>query len=442
MTTAEAPAHGAAAAPSSTSDSPDARALWRGGRGPLIGVLVLLLTGVALALVRSGDGGTLHPESPTPDGSLAVTELLADQGVTTTLVGTSAEAAEAAGPDSTVVVAFPQAVPPSRLAALHEDVIAAGGRMVLVSPGQEALDRVAPGVMVAGDDDSRELDPDCSDATAERAGSATMGGRYFDIASGGTVGPATGCYSEYNLPTLVILGEGEGDGTPDGTTLDAPGDTVLLGNRAVLTNDALADHGNAALTLGLLGTRPDVAWYLPNGEEAPPPQDERGLLELAGDNWRWAAGQLAVAALITAIWRMRRLGPVVSERLPVRVRAAETTEGRARLYHRSGARDRAAEALREAARDRLAPLVGTDAGAPVEELTGAVADRARLPVAEVHDVLAGPAPADDSELVALADRLDALERRISPAPTAATRAAGQRPSPTGSPNDRPTKDTP
>ena len=62
--------------------------------------------------------------------------------------------------------------------------------------------------------------------------------------------------------------------------------------------------------------------------------------------------------MLAALWRARRLGPLVTERLPVAIRASETTEGRARLYRKANARDRAAAALRSATRTRLAPLIG------------------------------------------------------------------------------------
>ena len=65
--------------------------------------------------------------------------------------------------------------------------------------------------------------------------------------------------------------------------------------------------------------------------------------------------QLVVAVLVAALWRGRRLGPVVAEPLPVAVRAAETTEGRARLYRRRRARGRAADHLRAAS---LSPALG------------------------------------------------------------------------------------
>jgi hypothetical protein len=99
------------------------------------------------------------------------------------------------------------------------------------------------------------------------------------------------------------------------------------------------------------------------------------------------------------------------------VRASETTEGRARLYHAAKARDRAADALRTATRQRLAPLTGVQAAQAhtPEALLPALATHIGDPAqaAGLQDLLFGPPPGDDAALVSLADRLDALEREVS-----------------------------
>ncbi|WP_341829978.1 DUF4350 domain-containing protein, partial [Streptomyces hainanensis] len=252
----------------------------------------------------------------------------------------------------------------------------------------------------------QERAPDCGLPAATSAGSALLGGRRYQVPA-----DATGCYQAAGMPTLAVLPTGTGDG-----------DTVLLGAAEPLHNEHLAEYGNAALTLQLLGSRPHLVWYLPTAEEAPAVEDQRTLLDLLPPGWRWATLQLLIAALLAALWRARRLGPVVTEPLPVVVHAAETTEGRARLYHQAGARDRAADALRTATRARLAPLVGVPpsaAHAP-DALPAAVAAHAGEPAAAVHELLFGPPPADDRDLVRLADTLDALERRVSPHQTSAT----------------------
>ena len=118
-----------------------------------------------------------------------------------------------------------------------------------------------------------------------------------------------------------------------------------------------------------------------------------------------------MALVLAALWRARRLGPLVAERLPVVVRAAETVEGHARLYQSRRARDRAPPPCAPPAgpgparlglartpgrrRDRAGP------GGPVRWRRGT--DRG---------MLFGPVPADDAALVTLADDLDALEREV------------------------------
>ena len=72
----------------------------------------------------------------------------------------------------------------------------------------------------------------------------------------------------------------------------------------------------------------------------------------------WIVWQLCLAVVLLALWKGRRIGPLVAEELPVVVRASETVEGRGRLYRSRRARDRAADALRTATLQRLLPRLG------------------------------------------------------------------------------------
>ncbi|MCZ9344899.1 DUF4350 domain-containing protein, partial [Streptomyces sp. TRM76130] len=86
-------------------------------------------------------------------------------------------------------------------------------------------------------------------------------------------------------------------------------------------------------------SRPHLVWYLPSLSDTTAPDDgERGLFDLLPAGWLWGALQLFLAAAVAALWRARRLGPLVPEELPVAVRASETVEGRARLYRKVNAR--------------------------------------------------------------------------------------------------------
>jgi hypothetical protein len=138
--------------------------------------------------------------------------------------------------------------------------------------------------------------------------------------------------------------------------------------------------------------------------------------------WFWALlAQLALAALLVALWRARRLGPPVAEPLPVTVRAAETVRGRGRLYQRARARGPALVTLRSAARDRLATVLSLPPDADREAVVGAVAAQIDRPAEEVEELLYGSAPDTDEDLVRMAGELDALVHAVTAPPPATPR---------------------
>ncbi|CAL9520539.1 DUF4350 domain-containing protein [Streptomyces werraensis] len=385
-----------------TSASPTARQVWTRSRGVALALVLLVVAAVAIAVVRSdARHGRLDPRSAAPSGSRAVAELLADRGVDTRVVTTLAEAADAAGPDTTLLVAVPDLLTPRQQTRLRTATEDSGGRTVLVASGVASVERLVPGVMAdpANSLDST-LEPDCDLPAAVRAGSADTGGIRYSSAHP----DADECYRSHRLATLLRVP------APSGT-----GDTVLLGAPDILLNDRLDEHGNASLALQLLGSRPHLVWYLPTPADATAgTEDEKSFFDLLPSGWLWGTLQLFVAAALAALWRARRLGPLVPEKLPVAIRASETVEGRARLYRKADARDRAALALRSATRVRLAPLVGvpgTQAHAP-EALLPALSARLDGDGPSPHTLLFGPPPGDDAALIRLADQLDALERQV------------------------------
>ena len=125
----------------------------------------------------------------------------------------------------------------------------------------------------------------------------------------------------------------------------------------------------------------------------------------------WILGAAAVALLL---WRMRRLGALVTEPLPVTVKAIETTHSRGRLYRKAADRAHAARALRQAARRSLAVRLHLPGSAADDEaaLVRDVARHVNRPLAQVHALLAddAPAPATDDDLISLANALAELER--------------------------------
>ncbi|MGW4748896.1 DUF4350 domain-containing protein [Streptomyces sp. NPDC004290] len=391
-----------------TSTAPTPRQVWGRVRGAALVLALVLAGGLALATLRSTDDhGALDPRSADPHGSRAVAELLKDRGVTVTLVTTLAEATTAASTGSTLLVTTPDLLTDTQQASLRTAMDDSTGRTVLLGAGRTSLTTLAPGVSSAPSTPVRERAPACTLPAATRAGSVDLGGERYETSPGTT---SDACYLSDGLPTLLRL-PGTGSGA---------GDTVLLGSPDILYNSRLDQRGNASLALQLLGSRPHLVWYLPSlsdtsaTTDTPADGTTGNFLALIPSGWLWGTLQLAVAAVLAALWRSRRLGPLVTERLPVALRASEATEGRARLYRKANARDRAASVLRTATRTRLAPLLGVpvqDAHSP-DRLLPALSARLPETTADPRNLLFGPAPADDATLIRLADQLDALEREV------------------------------
>ncbi|GAB3886756.1 DUF4350 domain-containing protein [Microbispora bryophytorum] len=363
----------------------------------LLVVLVLVTAVLPLLLTGEQSGGrTLDPADTSLNGSGALARLLEAHGVEVVRVETPGAAVAAAGPQTLLLV--------TEASFLNRDA----ARRIAEAPGDRLvagavphLDVLASGVRRQGPVRARSRAPQCTLREAVRAGDAYTGGTSFTGPPG-----ATGCYPADDGHALVRY-------TADGHTV------TVLGDASFMTNLRLAEDGNAALALNLAGARPKLVWLAEpdDPDEAGDPGagaegQARSLGDLIPGGVRWAVLQLIVAVALAALWRGRRLGPVVVERLPVVVRAAETVEGRGRLYRSRRARDRAALALRAAAADRLAPRLGLPRTATAEEVAVAAAGRTGRDPAPVLALLCGPPPGDDTALVALAAHLDTLERQV------------------------------
>jgi hypothetical protein len=301
----------------------------------------------------------------------------------------------AAADTGTIVVPYPARLGAADLTRL----VSFGGDIVLIAPAQDVLDTLGTGLTAGPDIPVRSRPPGCGLAAAVTAGSAGLGGLTYSAVGGGS----TSCYDG----SLAIL-------TGNGHRV------IVLGTGSPLTNQELDRDGNAALALGLLDRGPSVAWVLPTGAEVQPASGGSTLTDHLPHGLRWGILQLVIAVVLLALARGRRLGPPVPEQLPVTVRAAETVEGRARLYRAARARQTAAEALREGTRQRLTSRLLPGPGAtPPEELVRAVATRTGRDPGEVASLLYGPddgttqrPPLDDNGLLQLADDLETLDRQV------------------------------
>lgn len=378
----------------------------------LCAVVVLV---VATGLLRPrGNSGPLGTAEAGPEGSLALVRLLGDNGVDVRAADSGPAAlqavAGAAAAQRTVLVTSAQAVSVD----LTRRIVDSGARVVLITPSSRQLAAVLPDVRTAATATSPAAEPGCALRAARRAGGVDLSGRTYAVRGSVRPGAATACYPGSSGAALVrVAGSGR------------RADVDVLGTAGLLRNDSLAAGGAAALALDLLGERPTLVWYRPAAADAiEPGQPGRPLTALLPGWVGPAAAQVAVAALLFALARGRRIGPVVPERLPVVVAAGETTAGRARLYRRHRARDAAARALRTAAARDIAARVGQPVHhgpGPVEGanqghavgpgVIAAVAARTGLSPPVVADLLTGPEPRDDAALVRLARELADLTER-------------------------------
>ncbi len=393
---AAAPAGAETSVAALRDEPPDLGRVWHAVRSPVGVALVLAVVVVTVAVLgAAGPEKPLDPRDASPSGARALAVLLEERGVAVHRATDARAALAGAGPDSTVLV--PDAV---RVSRLDLQLLArAPAHLVVVGATGDELSLLRVPARVQGRARLATRDPSCPLPAARTAGDAETGGVTY--AATGTAGVA--CYAAGGQPTLLVVTAG-----------DRP--VALLGSAELFTNDHLAHRGNAALALGLLAAR-DVRWLVPPVVAAPAPASERkGVFGLLPDGVRWALVTVVAAVVLLALWRARRLGPVVAEPLPVVVRAAETVEGRARLYRAAAARGAAAAELRAATRTRLAHTLGLAADPDPATLVERVAARAARSAPQVATLLygAGPGdePPDDAALVRLATMLDDIEHTV------------------------------
>lgn len=344
-------------------------------------------------LAPRGDGVSLSVHNPGPDGARAVSQILGGHGVSVRNSDRyeDAMAALADGDSPTLLLHDPDGfLDDSRLRALS----GAAERVVVVSPRLQTLAALDSGISQAGvvPEALSVLEPGCSLPDAEAAG-AVSGGSGF-IYDGGT-----SCYGPAGSTAGLLAVSGDGH-------------VSVLGSTAILSNDRLDELGNAALAIRTLGSSPDLVWYLPSVADLDTSGSPQTLDELAPGWARFLGLWLTLVALAAILWRGRRHGPLVFEPLPVVVKAVETAEGRARLYHDSHAIDQARDNLRAGTLVRLSRKLRLGPGATADDIAEATArflDRQANDIKELLD----ERPRSESRLVAWSQELDTLEKEVN-----------------------------
>ncbi len=379
--------------PTDTAVGPTVGQRWRSARWVLLALAVIVgVATLASYLTAPRPGGPMDPESTSPEGARALVTILREHGVDVIAADDIAAVENAARPDTLILVAqtfylFDDDLL-SRLATLPGD-------RLLIAPVSRTREALAPEVKIGGTTTFGDSKPDCDLREATRAGAVQLGlGDAYEAA--GDV-PVTRCYGG---ALVRYIHDGR--------------EVTVVSASDFMTNSGLLKQGNAALAMNLAGSHPRLIWYAPQHSEAGAESGGSArITDLIPDQVIWVVLQLCLVVALLALWKGRRIGPLVAERLPVVVRASETVEGRGRLYRSRRARDRAADALRTAALQRMMPRIGLGHDAEPPAVVTAVAERCGSSPQAVAHILFGPPPASDPDLVNLAHELDNIERQVA-----------------------------
>jgi hypothetical protein len=359
-------------------------------------IFILLVVVIAIGTVGSSVGGVrLSSTNPAPAGAMAVAEVLGQHGVQLTATSTLKETQSAiAAARSTTLFVYD---PDSLLNDEQLGVVAGlADHVVIADPTFGQLQAIAPAVAQAGVVDGT-LTADCELQAVRKAGSVSGSGSGFRL---------------IDKTAAASLCLGSSDNRYSLIQLTSPtGRITLLGATDALTNEHVIERGNAALALNLLGEHENLIWYLPTFGDLPT-KPTKTFAELTPPWVTPVLVLLIITFIAAAMWRGRRLGPLVIENLPVIVRASETMLGRARLYEKSSSRLRVADSLRVGAIQRLAVQCGLPRVASVDEVIAVVARIAGAEPGNIRQLLVDTIPHTDRDLMALSDALLALEKDV------------------------------
>lgn len=371
----------------------------------------VVVCGAGFAIVSSlvrlpRDVGPMSIYATNEPGASAVARVLENQGVEVTQVGSLEAGAQTIRPGDTLVIARYTYFTEAQL----QSIFAYEGPIVWIEPGSGDLEFLDDSLSMSYFAEAGTA-ADCDSPAAQRAGSvSTPDGASIQLRDQ----PATieACFTR--SPSAL-----EGDTFADYVIVNRPGESPVhvIADSQIFTNGTVANAGNAALALNVTGTVDRVVWYAGGYDSSLFDVEQSEATEyIEPQTPGWLAPLMAAGAatiVVAMLWRGRRMGRLVSERLPVVVRSSETTRGRARLYRQSGARGHAAAAMRAAAISRMARRIGVSRTADHDTVVGALVPATQTDPAVLRELLYGPPPANSRQLIDLVKQLDELERKVS-----------------------------
>ena len=275
-----------------TTDASRVRSRWHRWRWPMALAMLVVLTAIAGALPEPRTSGIpLAPDNPSGRGARALAQILEREGVQVHFVRSSGEATKAAVAGSTLLVTSTDLLSSDQIAALART----RADLALLSPDPDMLRAVTHAAEVADVATSSTpatRDARCADADAAAAGTIRAAGAEYVA----TTRAARVCFPATDPTAGSYL------------VVDGRRRVAALGDPELLTNAALARQGNAALALRMLGRHAKLTWYVPSPSDLGESASGPSLGDLLPPWTGAVALQLALVAVVAALWRARRLG--------------------------------------------------------------------------------------------------------------------------------------
>jgi hypothetical protein len=374
-----------------------------GARGWVIGAVAAGLTVVAVIAIGAGADSDvpLSPRSDDELGTSALVALAAEMGADVEVADRLPALDEGTGgaaPDVIVVLAD---LLGERQRTVLEDWVDGGGRLVVADPGSELtpawvanfaeVDDLAPARTLAGRCEIAALDGiDVADIEPRN------GGVLYQPPPG-----ADTCVDDSSGAAYIVATD-RGDGT-----------LVALGGSGLLVNAALAEGENAPVVTALVAPErgTDVLVLEPEAL-APGSGGQRTLGDLIPAGVTRALVQIALAFVVYALWRARRLGRPVPEPQPVAVAGSELVAAVGNLLDRTRSPAHAGELLRADLRRFLADHLGVPLGTRPDVLASVAAERTQVAEESLRWALSPDPVTDDAGLTALAATIDRIREEV------------------------------
>ncbi len=327
----------------------------------------------------------LTPRSEDPDSTLALRRFLENLGLQVTerdglpaVGGTLVLVADIRGPEEAQPIL---------------DWVEGGGHLVVADPTSTIVEMVGGSATTTlGFGGTLELTPGC--VTPAVVGVDRIVARATDLVLVARDPALVSCFPVGDGALVLTRAYGEGTVT-------------LLGGPSAFTNALLRERDNGVLAAGVAG----VAGAGSEVVFGPPTTAAPGstsVWDALPEGARAAVLAIIVAAVAFALVRARRLGQPAIEEPIAPIPASDLVRAAGRMYRRARATSYAGTLMRQATGARLSRRFGI-AGA--DDLSGAITRASGLPPDRVEEILAGPEPRDDDELMTLGAELEGLSAR-------------------------------